>query len=161
VRSLRLQERGATVTEPAALRRSHLEETEVLAVPRCEVEVRLAPRDAQRLAAVTAEDVADGTARARLADRLQRAGGLLAANTRAKTRNVGLLTLQPRAVDPKLAARFRADDGIPEEPPMVLEEPHHVSALLEGARVPLQRLGGRLRLGGGGDENDDQGADTQ
>jgi hypothetical protein len=157
-----LLEGRATVAEASPLGRSHLEETEVLTVSGAEPEKRLAPRDAERLAAVPrTEDMADRLTRPSLPDRLELACRLLSANALAQSGYPLRLVRKACAMGPKLVPCLRADDGVPEKPPVVLEEPDHLAVLLDGVDLTVQRLGGRLRLGGGGDENDDQGTNAQ
>ena len=59
----RLRMRARAVAEQASLVRAHLEETKVLAVLRRRLEVRFAPRDRDRIPAVTLEHFADGCLR--------------------------------------------------------------------------------------------------
>ncbi len=149
------------MTEAAALEDAHLEETEVLAVLGGRPQTRLAPGDAQGLPAVGAEHVADRLAWTGLADRLERAGRMLALESRLQARDTRCPFPQARTVQLQLAAGLWPDGGVGEEPPVLLEEADHLPVLLERLHVARERLRGRLRLRCGARGDDHQGAQTQ
>jgi hypothetical protein len=160
MRCFRLLVRGSAVTEAAPFGRSHLEETEVLTILRVHVQVRLAPRDADRLAAVVAEDMADRLTRRRLLQCLQAACHLFAANPYAKSGSMTRVPRQARAMEAKLASCRRADLRVTQQPGVALEEPDHLLVLAHRPHVTLERLRRRLRLCGSAAGDDHQGANT-
>ena len=158
MRRRRLLVGGSTVAEAAPFGRPHLEEAEVLAVVGVHVEARFAARDAERLAAIRPEDVADRLPRRRLLQDLQAAGRLLASQLDAKPCGMPLVPRQARPMETELAAGCLAHAWIFEQPRMALEEPDHLLVLLHRPHVALERLRRRLRLRGSAGGDDHQGA---
>jgi len=131
-----LRVRAWTVAEQAPLVRAHLEEAEVLAVLRCRLEVRLAPRDGDRSLAVVLEHLADCRSRRERGDPARVASTNLHAKCRdgsRQRRNAPLGVRQSRLR--RLLVLRRA-----QERAVRPEEPHGALIAVERSQRPLQLL---------------------
>lgn len=140
--------RRLAVTEQPSRLGAHLEEAEVLAVDGVRSHPGLAPRDAERLAAMRAEHAADHRLGHLCANGREPSDGLFSLRLGAMRSHLPLCRLEAAAVCCDLTPRLDGEAGVPEEPLVIREEAEHLTVSLRGLsrrRIPAHC--GRRREG--------------